>query len=71
MSLFIFIHRAEQISQSSRERKERMGAITTGNKPDLRIRLFLPDDEDNLGIDAEEEEVESDYDDSDGDDYPE
>ena len=69
MSLFIFIHRAEQISQSSHERKMRMGAITTGNKPDLHIRLFLPDDEDNLSIDTEEEEVESDYNDSDGDDY--
>lgn len=53
------------MSQSSRERKERMGATTTGNKPDLRCRLFLHDDDD------QGKEDNNDYvdDDSDGDDY--
>ncbi|CAG8603606.1 527_t:CDS:2 [Paraglomus occultum] len=51
---------AEQVSQSSLERKERMGATTTGNKPDLRVRLFLLDDVDVEEVESEKELTEVD-----------
>ena len=37
----IYTHRAEQVSKASRDRKLGTGATTSGNKPDVRVKLFF------------------------------
>ncbi|CAG8617232.1 2540_t:CDS:2 [Paraglomus brasilianum] len=54
------VARAEQVSESSHDRKQEMNSTTIGNKPDFRVKLFFSADSDE----GDSEESESDEGDS-------